>query len=317
MKCSVGVALCAAVVLLLSVLTLAAGAGAAYMFLGPISSQLYDPATLPPGADIRTMRAFGIGGAMLFGLMGGFGLATGIGLIRLWRWARLAVIGISGCVAAMCVLSATLAFFLPLPNPNAGGAPPSFENVVRIGMVTFYVIWAAVCGGFIVYFMRARTVAQFTHGVADVTQRTRPLSITLIGWLLIVSGALMVPSLMLINLPAMMLGLFFTGVAAKVFYSAYTLAYLIVGVGLLRQTPRWLIPAIAMHVVAVVNSALMLLPATWSRYNDVLRLTSPTLASQPLAPGLRFASVASGLVFSGVLLFLLIRAQRRASALAL
>jgi hypothetical protein len=57
MKCSVGVAVCAIAVLIGSVLALFGAAGAALAFFGPLSGQLFDPSALPPGADVRLMRA--------------------------------------------------------------------------------------------------------------------------------------------------------------------------------------------------------------------------------------------------------------------
>src|SRR6185436_176313 len=60
MKSSVGVKICAVFLLIGSALGLIGAAGMIFVFAGPLSRQFFDPANLPPGADVRMMR-----GAML------------------------------------------------------------------------------------------------------------------------------------------------------------------------------------------------------------------------------------------------------------
>lgn len=311
MKCSAGVAVWAAVVLLGSALTLASAAGTAYVFLGPISGQLFDPATLPPGADVQTMRAFGIVGATIFALFGGLGAATGVGLIRLWRWARYSMIAFGGCAAVLSVFSAVLFLFLPAP-PNAAQTPQAFA-AVRIAVIVFYIICALVGAAAAWYFARASTAAQFNGGGADVTPPSRPISITIIAWLMIVSGVLMMPSVLLMRLPALLMGLILTGMAAKTFYALYTVAYLVIGIGLLRKTADALIPAIVLQTMALLNGLAMLLPSVWARYQAAVATASPLMANaarQPTTPAMQFVSVGFGILFAGAILFFLNAARR-------
>lgn len=187
MKCSVGVALGAMVVLLCSVLTLVAAVGAAYMFLGPMSRQLFDPSVLPPGADLRMMRAIGVGSTLTLTMMGSVGIATGIGLIRLWRWARYSAIAFGVCVVAFSLVSAVVMLLIPMP-PRTGGAPelPASFRYVLAGV---YGVFALAGAGFVYLFARKKTAAQFAAGVSDTTP-LRPVSLTIIALFLRSSNSL-------------------------------------------------------------------------------------------------------------------------------
>ena len=310
MKCSAGVAICAAVILLGSVLTLAGAAGALFMFLGPMSGQLFDPASLPPGADVRTMRAFGIGGAVMMTLVGAVGVATGVGLIRLWRWARYATIVFGAVVILFSVLSAATILLMPMPAPSSGvAAGRALPAAFRMAMAGFYGFCGLVGGWFVYFFLRAKTVAQFAAGSVAAGPRVRPLSITVIAWLMIVSGAMMAPALVFINLPAVFLGLVLTGIAARTFYALYVVAYLAIGIGLIQRTPSALTPAIVLHAFAVLNALVMLVPSAWSRYQEALTSMSPMLANQPPMAGIHYFSVGSGIVVAGVILYFLMTAR--------
>jgi len=309
MKCSAGVAICAAVILLGSVLTLVGAAGAAYMFLGPMSGQFFDPASLPPGADVRTMRAFGIGGAVMMTMFGAVGAATGIGLIRLWRWARYATIVFGACVVLFSVLSAATILLMPMPTRPPGATGPDVPAGFRIAMAGFYGVCGLAGGWFVFFFMRAKTVAQFDGGTAGAGPRVRPLSITIIAWLMIVSGAMMLPSLAFFRLPAMFLGLVLTGGAAKAFYAVFLIAYVAIGIGLLTHTARTLMPAIILNGINMLNAVVLFVPSIWTRYDEAMAAMSPMIANQPPMLGIRYFSMGSGIVVAGVILYFLVAAR--------
>lgn len=305
MKCSVGVAVCAVVVLVASALTLVAAGGAAFVFLGPISSQLFDPATLPPGADIRMMRAAGIVGAVTLMAFGSVGVITGIGLFRLWRWARYSMIAFGAFVAVMSAITLAATLWLPM-TPAQGGV--SVARTVIAALVVFYVVTALVGAWLVYFFTRLSTSEQF-GGVWSAERAHRPLSVTVIAWIMIGSGAMMVPSIVLLTLPAVVLGLLVTGVVARLYYALYMLAYLVIGIGLLRRTARALTPAIAMHVFASVNAVSLLIPGVWGRYHAAVAAVSPVVADQPSLPAVQFYSGGLGVLFSAVIIYFLIKAR--------
>lgn len=309
MKCSAGVAICAVVILLWAAVTLVFAAGAAFMFLGPQSGQFFDPATLPPGADIRMMRAFGIGGALMMTLMGGVGVATGIGLIRLWRWARYATIAFGALVILFSAGSAATILLMPMPTRPPGATGPDVSAGFRMAMAGFYGIWLLLGGWFVYFFLRAKTAAQFAHGTGDALPRVRPLSVTVIAWVMIVSGAVMLPSLALFRLPAVLLGMLLTGVAAKAFYAVFLIAYVAIGIALLKKTAKALTPAIILHGFNMLNALALLFPSTWARYQEAIAAMSPMFASQPHTEGIRYFSAGSGIIVAGVMLYFLMAAR--------
>lgn len=305
MRSSVGVTLCAVIVLLGSALTLVAAAGAAFMFLGPMSGQLFDPAALPPGSDVRTLRAIGAGGAAMLAVFGVIGVATGVGLIRLWVWSRYAAMAFGGLVAFFSVISAAGVLLVPVP-PSAGELPPAMRYVI----VGFYGLCAAFAGGFIYFLARAATVAQFAGDTTPSGPRLRPLSVTVIAWLMIASAAMMVPSVLLIAFPAVFLGFVLTGAAAKAFYMLYMLAYLALGVGLLKRTTQTLPAAIALQGLMIVNAIIMLVPSVWQRYHEAITSISPMLANQATTAWSQSAGVFFALAYGGVIIHFLQRARR-------
>jgi hypothetical protein len=305
MKSSGGVTLCAVIVLLGSALTLLAAAGAAFMFLGPMSGQLFDPSALPPGADVRTVRAMGAAGAAFLAVLGAAGVATGIGLIRLWRWARYAAIIFGGAIVFFSVVSAAGVLLMPVP-PSAGDLPPAMRSAI----VGFYGLFAAAAGGFVFFLARAATAAQFAGAAGPSGARIRPLSVTVIAWLMIASGAMMVPSVLLIALPAVFLGFVLTGSAATAFYTLYMLAYLALGAGLLRRTIQTLPIAIGLHVLMIVNAVIMLVPSVWQRYHEAITSISPMFANQATMPWSRYVGVVFALAYGGAIIHFLQRARR-------
>lgn len=310
MKSSIGVTLCALVVIAGSALVLAGGVGMAYVFLGPMSREFFDPASLPPGADVNFMRASGLAGALIFSVLGIAGILTGIGLIRLWRWSRYAVIAYSGFVVLTSVLFGVVAIVAPPPSTVTQG--PEFERFARMAMLAFDAAWLIGGTGFLFFFLRPKTAEQFNGSGPAVAHATRPLSITIIAWLMIVSGVFMLPwPSFSLNLPAFFLGITFGGLASKLFYLAYMTAYVAVGVGLLRERPVALTAAIVLHALALINSLTMAVPSVWANYQRVIRSMSPMFANEPTRPSVQFFSVGSGIVVGSLILYFLLKAKRK------
>jgi hypothetical protein len=312
MKCSVGVAVCAIAVLIGSVLALIGAAGAAIAFLGPLSGQLLDPAALPPGADVRVMRAGMLSGLFFVGAFAALGIAVGIGLIRLWKWARYAAIALGVLVILFSVLPGLFFAFVPLPASTANGPAPA---AVRWIMVGFYLFWAAMAGIFLYVMTRQSTVAQFNGGLAEPAPRVRPLSVTIIAWLMIASGLMTLPVLAWAHMPAVFFGLVMTGIAARIFYGVYTVAYVVIGVGLIRRTTEAIPLAIALHAIMLLNALTMIVPGVWRRYQDAMAAISPMFANEGAQAG-RYYGVFFGAAVAGAFLFFLLRARRTLAAAA-
>lgn len=309
MKSSVGVTICAVVVLIGSALALVGAGGAAFMMLGPLRGQLFDPANLPPGADVGMMRAAMLSGVVMAAAFAGFGIATGIGLIRLWKWARYAAITMGIFIIVFSVLPGAFFAFGPIPPPSSsptGEVPVAFRMI----LVGFYLIWAALAGVFVYVMMRTSTVAQFNGDAVVTGLRKRPLSVTIIAWLMIVSGLMTLPMLAWANLPAVFLGMVMTGVEAKVFYVTYMVAYVVIGIGLMRRTAATILPAVAIHSLGFVNALTMVIPSVWLKYNAAMGLISPMFAGQSAAAPGKYAGVVLGAAYAVVIAYCLLRARR-------
>lgn len=309
MKSSIGVTLFALVVLAGSALMLAGAVGMGYMFTGPMSRELLDPTVLPPGADVNMLRAMGMAAALIFVLIGLLGVTIGVGLIRLWRWARYAVIVFSSLVVLSSVLLAILAVVSPPPANVARG--PEFERLARLSMLAFDAAWFIGGAGFLWFFLRKATAEQFNSGVVSA-HRTRPLSISIIGWVLLVSGVFMLPMVFLpISIPAFLLGITFVGTAAKAFYAVYVVAYVAVGVGLLKEQSWALTTAIVLHIVGLLNSLSLAVPSIWTRYHLAVQSMSTLASNEPPRPSVQLLSVGSGLVVGGLILYFLMKERTR------
>ena len=317
MKSSVGVTVCAILVLIASALWLVAAAGMAFIFAGPLSQQLFDPANLPPGADVRMMRAAGLFSSGLTGAFGALGIATGIGMIRLWKWARYTAIAMGVCVVLLTVLTGIAFLFMPVPPPPPGtnaALPPGFHFI----MAGFYLALAALAGVFIYLMARKSTAAQFNGGVVETGPRARPLSVSIIAWFMIVTAVVSLPIMAVAHLPAFLLGLLLTGGVAKAFYILYFSLFALLGIGLLKRTSEALAPSIGLHTFAIANALVMVVPSVWLRYQDAIRSMSMFGSSQAAtAPTwARFFAVGSGVLVPAIIVFFLLRARRTLTASA-
>lgn len=311
MKSSVGVTICAVFVLIGSALGLLAAGGIAFVAAGPLSRQFFDPANLPPGADVRLMRGAMLSGAFFTGAFAAFGIATGIGLIRLWKWARYAAIVIGVIVVVLTVLPGIAFLFVPLPPPTSGAAGP-MPSAFRWVLSGFYFFWS-ILGGIFVYVMaRKSTAAQFNGEDAAPSVPTRPLSVSIIAWFMIVSAAMGLPMVAFARLPASVLGLMLMGGWAKAFFIIYFSLYVLIGLGLLKRTSEAIMPAIGLHAFALLNALTLLVPSVWLRMEATMRST-PMFGVEPdpasMVPA-RYFAVASGVIMPAIIIFFLLRARR-------
>jgi hypothetical protein len=312
MKSSVGVTICAVVLLIASAFGLIGAGGLVFMAAGPMSRQFFDPANLPPGADVGLMRSMMIAGALFTGLFAAFGLATGIGLIRLWKWARYAAIVVGAIVIVLSVLPGIAFLFVPLPPPPAGSTA-AMPATFRLVIAAFYFFWAALGGVFVYVMARKATADQFNGGPGGpATPRVRPISVTIIGWLMIVSAAMSLPMIAAARIPASVLGLILVGGWAKLFFIFYLSLNVLVGLGLLKRSSEAIWPAIGIQAFSLVNALTMASPSVWSRLQQAIH-ASPIFHVQPQAAALvpaRYFAVLLGVVLPVVVIFFLLRARR-------
>ncbi|HEX8765911.1 MAG TPA: hypothetical protein VF740_12160, partial [Candidatus Acidoferrum sp.] len=191
MRRSTGITISAAVVIAGSAFTFLCGA---LMLLGSaVMSKSGHAPNVPVPVDIGSIL---IGEAIFVFAFAGWGLATGIGLIYLKRWARISILIFAGILAFFSLFSIVVLAFIPIPDAPNSNLPSNFTSIVRVGMGLFYGAFG-VLGGFWLYFFNKRSAkAQFQTAqpipetaagdsflgspvpAPGATQNLRPLSIT-------------------------------------------------------------------------------------------------------------------------------------------
>jgi hypothetical protein len=92
-------------------------------------------------------------------LFAGWGLATGIGLLRAWRWARISTLIFSGLLAAFGILGVVA--FLRMPGGSISGGQ---LMIFRTASTLLFLIPIAVGLRWLVFFTRKDVKAYFQAG---------------------------------------------------------------------------------------------------------------------------------------------------------
>jgi hypothetical protein len=304
MKRSAGVTASAVLTFIGSAFTLLM---AAFAVLGAlVSSRL--PMTRPAPVNLGAIVA--VEALFIFGF-GAWGVASGVGLLKLKQWARISVIVFAAILVFCCVPAGLLMALIPLPNTSAANLPADFITVMRVGMVAFYSAFALL-GGFWLYFFNRKSVreqfqtqrsvvntsAQHFSWEAPITvpdmpttvpggpvRRERPLSITIIAWFLLVSSAFAAIWLPLTpqffpraQFPLYFLGHFFFGRATYGILIVWSAAQFVAAIGLLKLKRAGLFATIAFQCLAIVNFALLaVIPGARAKYQQALDTMMATM----------------------------------------
>jgi hypothetical protein len=292
---STGITVSAIVAIIGSAFALLCGA---MMLLGsvfaPNSSHAADaPVNLGYVLIIEAFFAFGFGA---------WGLASGIGLLKTKEWARISTLVYAAILVVLSVPSALAMALIPLPNtPSANDPNPPFNIMlmVRLGGTLVYALFAAL-GGYWLYFFNTKKVkAQFrirqpsteigqsevASGPSEISgvrfgpsQHARPLSITIIGWYLIITSAFAVLSLVLTNalfarlkLPFFFLGFFVFGPGAYLLLAVWMAVQVVAAVGLLKLKSWGLYATVALQCLALLNMVMIVaIPANRLRFQEIM-----------------------------------------------
>jgi len=137
----------------------------------------------------------------------------------------------------------------------------------------------------------------------------RPLSISIIGWLMVISGFLALPMAFL-RVPLSAFGMMLVGWIATVGILGLALAYLLTGFGLLRLKPAARAAGIALFVLLGVNGLIdSFIPGTHAKMLQAMKST-PLFARQanrPTPPPMPLAFRVLPIGVIGIPLWFLIR----------
>lgn len=148
---------------------------------------------------VRYVLAFSI---VMYAAFGIWGIASGIGLLRLRQWARISVLVFSGILLFFTVPMLIMLPFLPMPRLEGSG---NIVLAIKLGMSFFYGTIAAIGGGWLYFFNRRSVKEQFRRQPEAVlltsaeaiipasSPSRRPLSIGIIGWILAVGSCFALP----------------------------------------------------------------------------------------------------------------------------
>jgi hypothetical protein len=262
----VGITASAIVAILGSIIALLFAAGAvASLFIQPAQPQ-------PPNS-----AQFVIAGTAMFAVLAGLGIWTSVGLFRLRSWARTSILVFAGFLAACCILALLGTMAMPVPPEMTGGTGQTFRLVIAV----MFGIPLAIAVWWLVQFNTRSTKAAFASPLPEAAP-LRPISITVIGWGLIVGTAsclFLIP----IHLPVFLFGAIFNGWVAGVIYAFFAALSLYIGKGLLDLRERARVLAIAWFGFGIVHmTVVMLVPSLRQRMFGLQRtLELQRMADQP------------------------------------
>lgn len=307
--------------------------GALVVMTGLLARSSNKPDVLQNIAYVQVIVAF------FFLGLGGWGIASGVGLIKARQWARISMLAFGSLLVFFCVPPAIMIAFISFPVPKDPNLPSNFISTMRISMVSFYGALAAL-GAFWLYFFNRRSVkAQFSSRSAIVSgpegipgavtvrpgiaaRRARPISITVIGWLLLVSAPLgglgllythaMFPS---IPIPLCMFGFFIFGKVAALILVTWVLAQAVLAVGVLRLQNWGRIGTIGLQTFGLVNLMMFAaIPASRARFQQIMEAMTASMNARmpqpvPFTLPVWTTMVATVPVFCAVLWFLITQRQ--------
>lgn len=245
---------------------------------------------------------------MAFGF-GAWGIASGVGLLRLRKWARISTIVYSAILLVFTILPVLIFLLMPFPAttgypPHGNTSPEVMVHTVRLIMVVIYSIPAGIAIWWLTFFNRAGVKSQFAAAASQVPVSSpltpaglpstlpaftpaaspRPISISIIGWYLIVAGALMLP-FVFFQFPVSLLGWVLTGRRATLIFLVYAVIHLGLGYGLLKLKPLSRMLAICYFLWAIVNALFFtFLPGREAR------MQASMAAMDAAIPGIRASS---------------------------
>lgn len=278
--------------------------------------------------------------ALFFFGFSAWGIATGVGLIKTRQWARISMLIFAAILVLISLPAAMVMAFIPLSRPNDPNLPANFIPVIRVVLVVIYGMIAAL-GGFWLYFFNKQNVkAQFiaqqpvaagapanlpvempplSHGAGP---RARPLSITIIGWILLVGSAASPLSLLYSHLlfpsvvmPLCFLGFFIYGWPAALMFLIWMAAQVVAAAGLLKLRNWGRLGTIGLQILGIVNAVLLCgIPANRVRFQQIMESMTASLnqrASQPVPFAVPiWLGIAVSLPISFIFLWFLITEKR-------
>ncbi len=248
-----------------------------------------------------------------------WGIATGVGLLRLREWARISTV-IFSILLLLCMVPALVFLFL-IPIPARENVPSQIALFVRLGEAVFDGALVALGAVWVYYFNRRTVRDEFRRSSSEPagehSAAKRPLSISIIGWILVIggiSGGLGAAILAVLHFPLFLGGYIFSGTAAGALMISWGVAQLSAGAGLLRlRSWGWILAVVTLSAGALNAVLTILVPGSAARLRDATELMLQRLGmpatGMPVTPSF-WLGATFGMVFVGVQLWFLIARRR-------
>jgi hypothetical protein len=270
MKRSISVTLVGIFAFLGSLLTLALGV---VMAVALAVSRTSNAAMRAPGA-----RVVGMVGLAFLVLPSTWGVATGIGIFFLKRWARVSIIVFGAFLVLGGFFGGLILLVMPLPSTGPTGVG-SF-GAIKMGIGVFYLLTGAIGLWWALLFSSRSVKMQFAGGQLITDGMDKPVSISIIAWLLIL-GSAFIPFSIVMRLPMAFLGWLLTGWTAAFVFALFAAFQLYIGIGLLRLNARSRVLAIYYSIFGAVNGVLIYaLPGREARMATMMK-AMPAYFHQP------------------------------------
>lgn len=266
-----GVTAAAVVAIIGSVLTLAFACMMEIMArVGP-----FGPTSTPP-VPIPQYTAFLTTIAIALVALGALGIASAIGVLRLRPWARMSMLIFAGILAGICGISVVVLVLTPLPVP--AGMDPRLMLAMKPTIITIYFVPALIGVWWLIQLNTPSAKSAFVDPTAPITAAARPTSISVIGWMLVVCGALSIPPAV-VGLPMLTAAGLLTGWSATLLYVVLAAVQLAAGSGLLRLHESARVLAIVWFLVVSANALgmgfLVSANALFARYQAAMHMAQP------------------------------------------
>jgi hypothetical protein len=253
---------------------------------------------------------------IVFLAFGVFGIIAAVGLLRLRNWARISFVVFAGMLCFFCIFGifGTLVAMLVMPQmvPPDPNVPPGLLTAV----FAFYLVLQLAVGGlavwWLIYFTRRTVKEQFMSPAEAARPLRGPLSVTIIAWLLVVSGGLSVLYLPF-SVPIAVFGIVLHGWMSRIVFLAFGAVSVIAGAGMLRWRPKAHSLAVAFYIFGAINVlCYFVIPGASSRIDQAMLEFIPKIGGSEfvsMRTYVRFG-VLMGTLLSAIPLWLLITRRK-------
>jgi hypothetical protein len=267
-----------------------------------------------------SMRYMMLGTQGLMVCLSLFGVATGIGLLYLRKWARISVLIWGGFSVFFGVCGIPVAYLMLLsPNPRAPTLPVEGMQAIRSILLVIYGTPLVIGVWWLILFNRKSVQAQFAGSAlpADPTVPPKPacpLPIAVLAWFYITSilNLFFLPFFPS-NVPVFVFGLILPGTMGRAILILSFLAFFAAGVGLLKLKPWSYTLILGLQLFWLASTAVSMLRPNYKavmqsfleQYEASFHLPKSQYSANPFIQYFGWFMI-FGMVFAGVILGLFV-----------